>query len=335
MHMEELDIGLQVVRPTGHRLAAVARAAEYAGLASIWLAGAGDNYLKAQTVAECTASVRVGTCIVPLLLASPAFHATMAGSLQRAAAGRFVLGAGSQTRGQLRRALGHEVADPVGAAAAAIDAIRAIVGSQDGGAPIFYSGVGPYSLRTAGRVADGFLGHPVFSRRYLEEVVWPAVDAGLARSGRARADFSMVALAMTLVAQTEAELPQLRQTAKRNLAYYFTTRSYGPYLDFHGWGEQRSAIWELAAAAGHDLRRFDFDALAACVTDDMVASMCLVGTAPEVRAAAERFRGVAGTVALYPMVDPGLAPAEALAAEEQAHRRALDAFGRPAGGGPG
>jgi alkanesulfonate monooxygenase SsuD/methylene tetrahydromethanopterin reductase-like flavin-dependent oxidoreductase (luciferase family) len=328
-----MDVGLQIVRLSGDRLTVLARQAEDAGLDGVWLAGSGDNYLKAQTAVSASDSITVGTCIAPLLLASPAFHAVMAHSLERSSGGRFVLGTGSQTRGQLRRALGYDVSDPVGQAAAAITAIRvALTGGPDEPdgrppVPIYYSGVGPYSLRTAGRVADGFLGHPVFTRRYIEEVAWPQLDAGLARSGRVRSQCCMVALAMTLVAEHAEEVPTLLRTARRNLAYYFTTRSYGPFLDRHGWGAQRRAIWELAADAGHDLRRFDFDALERCVTDDMIEQICLVGTAAEVRAAAEaRYRGVADRVALYPIVDPVLTLGAAQDAEERAHRRAVAAF---------
>ena len=48
--------------------------------------------------------------------------------------------------------------------------------------PIYTAGVNPRMLETAGRVADGVLGHTLFTRRYVEEVVRPAVARGAWRS---------------------------------------------------------------------------------------------------------------------------------------------------------
>ena len=50
--------------------------------------------------------------------------------------------------------------------------------------PIFTAGVNPRMIETAGRVADGLLGHTLFSPRYVEDVVRPAVERGAARPGR-------------------------------------------------------------------------------------------------------------------------------------------------------
>ena len=41
--------------------------------------------------------------------------------------------------------------------------------------PIFTAGVNPRMVEVAGRVADGFLGHPLFTADYLDAVVRPAL----------------------------------------------------------------------------------------------------------------------------------------------------------------
>ena len=51
--------------------------------------------------------------------------------------------------------------------------------------PIYMAGVNPPMIAAAGAVADGLVGHPLFTRRYVEEVVRPAL-AARRRAGRAR-----------------------------------------------------------------------------------------------------------------------------------------------------
>jgi alkanesulfonate monooxygenase SsuD/methylene tetrahydromethanopterin reductase-like flavin-dependent oxidoreductase (luciferase family) len=57
--------------------------------------------------------------------------------------------------------------------------------------PIYIAGVNKLMARVAGEVADGYIGHPLFSRRYMREIAHPAVEDGLRRSGRSRQAFDM------------------------------------------------------------------------------------------------------------------------------------------------
>ena len=41
--------------------------------------------------------------------------------------------------------------------------------------PIYTAGVNPRMIESAGRVADGLLGHTMFGPRYIEQVVRPAL----------------------------------------------------------------------------------------------------------------------------------------------------------------
>ena len=50
--------------------------------------------------------------------------------------------------------------------------------------PIFTAGVNPRMIEAAGRVADGLYGHPMFSEKYVDEVVRPALAKGAAKTGR-------------------------------------------------------------------------------------------------------------------------------------------------------
>jgi alkanesulfonate monooxygenase SsuD/methylene tetrahydromethanopterin reductase-like flavin-dependent oxidoreductase (luciferase family) len=343
-----VKIGVQVIRSRDRRAIDLAKRADAAGFNGLWLAGGGDNYVKAALLLAATENITVGTSITPALLASPAFHASISGYLQEISDGRFVLGFGSQTKGQLRAELGTEFPKIAKQAKEVIEITRGILSGQpvdydgefyhrhglgrraltDGPAPpIYYSGVGPLNLRIAGEFTDGFLAHPIFTRKYYEDVVWPRIDEGLARAGKSRASFEMVAMPMTLVVESEDERPALLKRAKRNLAFYFTTRAYGTFMDLNGWSAQREALWEVAARAGRDARKFDYQALEDCITEDMVAEVCLLGTAEEIRRAArQRYDGIADYLDFYPMHDSSDTPAAAAEREYETIGRFITAF---------
>ena len=344
-----MKIGIQVIQSRDGRAVELAQQAEAAGFDGLWLAGGGDNYLKACTLLNATSRITVGTSIVPALLASPSFHASQSKYLQEISGGRFVLGFGSQTKGQVRMELGINPPKIAKMAREVIEVTRGILsgqpfeydgefqkrkgpgrparGGQVAPAPIYYSGVGPMNLRVAGQYTDGFLAHPIFTRKYYEEIVWPEIDTGLARAGKTRDDFEMIAMPMTLVIEHESERPGVMRAAKRNLANYFTTHAYGTLMDLNGWAKQRQAIWSIAESVGGNPAKFDFAALESAVTDDMVDAVCLVGTAEEIKQrAVERYRGISDYLDFYPMHDGSHAAAESQAFEYETVLRFIKAF---------
>ena len=345
-----MKIGLQIIQTRDKRAVELAQKAEAAGFDGLWLAGGGDNYLKAGTLLNATSQIIVGTSIVPALLASPSFHASQSKYLQEVSGGRFILGFGSQTKGQVRRDLGinppkivkmgREIVevtrgilsgDPSFEYAGEFQSRRALGAGQRGletaPPPIYYSGVGPQNLRVAGQFTDGLLAHPIFSRKYYEEIVWPEIETGLARAGKTRADFEMVAMPMTLVITNESERAVAMSTAKRNLANYFTTHAYGTLMDMNGWQKQREAIWKIAEAVGGIPSKFDFVALEAAVTEEMVHAVCLVGTAEEItQRATERYKGISDYWDFYAMHNQGHTTEQRQDFEYDNMLRFIDAF---------
>jgi hypothetical protein len=65
-------------------------------------------------------------------------------------------------------------------------------------------------IESAGRVADGLLGHTLFSARYIDEVVRPAIERGARHAGR---DAGEVALATFALASAAADGEQARRDA--------------------------------------------------------------------------------------------------------------------------
>ena len=52
--------------------------------------------------------------------------------------------------------------------------------------------INEYNAESVGVVADGILVHPLHTTHYLDEVLFPAIDKGLAKSGRSREDLTIV-----------------------------------------------------------------------------------------------------------------------------------------------
>ena len=89
--------------------------------------------------------------------------------------------------------------------------------------PIWTAGVNPAMIRAAARVADGLVGHPMFTEQYVAEVVRPELDAATARAGRGRDDVALTGILMCAVNEDE-------DAARRQLAYaiaqYAASRVY-------------------------------------------------------------------------------------------------------------
>jgi probable F420-dependent oxidoreductase len=95
--------------------------------------------------------------------------------------------------------------------------------------PIYLAGVGPRMIEVAGEVADGLLVHPFNTARFEASEVLPALERGLAKSGRTAADCDVSAQFIVATGldreERERNLPP-RQSPLRLDA------GYKPVLDF-------------------------------------------------------------------------------------------------------
>ncbi len=139
-------------------------------------------------------------------------------------------------------------------------------------------------------MADGFLGHTLFSPRYISEVARPALERGAAHAEREPAD---IALATYTLASAHADEEQARREAAGMIAFYGSVKSYGHLFDVCGFKREAEAIQQAFA-------RGDADAMVAAVTEPMVDEFAVAGTPQQVAAALRRFDGVADHVILSP-----------------------------------
>ncbi len=280
---------------------AVSEQVERAGLDSVWTT---ELYERSATVslavmAQATTSVTVGSAIAYAVGRSPLVLSAEARDLDELSGGRLVLGLGTGTRTMQRDWHGSDPESPAVRVEELVPLLRRFWTMDDSGVdhdgrfysvhlrptvevrpplradiPVYLAGVNPRMIESAGRVADGLVGHPLFTRRYVEEVVRPALAKGTAHTGRQETD---VALAGYLLCAVHDDAAVARAEAKAQIAFYAIVRTYRAILELHGHGDSAG---EIRAA----WQRRDREAMISAVPDDLVDLVALTGTPDQVRA---------------------------------------------------
>jgi alkanesulfonate monooxygenase SsuD/methylene tetrahydromethanopterin reductase-like flavin-dependent oxidoreductase (luciferase family) len=145
--------------------------------------------------------------------------------------------------------------------------------------PIYMAGVNERMIEAAGAVADGLVGHPLFTPEYTRDVVRPALARGAERAGREQAP--PIAGYVTCVVNEDGAAA--RAAARGVVAFNSTVSTYRPVLSHHGFDTQADrvrAAWEQG----------DWAAMSAAVSDEMLEAIALAGTPEEVRSQYEQRR---------------------------------------------
>jgi probable F420-dependent oxidoreductase len=138
---------------------------------------------------------------------------------------------------------------------------------------MFLAAVGEKMTEVAGEVADGIIVHGFTTERYLREVTLPALERGLERGGRTRADIQISAPLFVVTGLDEAALVKARQAAKQQIAFYASTPAYRPVLELHGWGDLQTELNALS-------KRGEWVEMGERVSDEVLDTFAIVG-APE------------------------------------------------------
>ena len=297
----------------------LAREMEAAGFEAVWLTDFynRDAFVRMAACGIVTSRIKIASGIAYTFARSPVLTAAAAADLDEITGGRVVLGLGTGTKRMQESWYGLQFESPAPKAAEAVRLLRALWSAPGGRPfkfegrfyniaidffgragrvrdeiPVYMAGVNKTMVRTAASVADGLVGHPLYSRRYIAEVVRPAVERGLAsRNGDdASRAFDLAGYVITSIAD---DPEQARLEARRQIGFYATTLTYAAILDLHGWQAEKEAI----RAAW---RKFDMKALADAVSDEMLDQIAIAGTADECRQQFSRYEGLLDHILLYP-----------------------------------
>ncbi|MFJ4199504.1 TIGR03617 family F420-dependent LLM class oxidoreductase [Streptomyces sviceus] len=278
-----------------------ARHHEKAGYDGLWASESKhDPFLPLVLAAEHTDRLEVGTAIAVAFARSPMQLAYTAHDLQTYAGGRFSLGLGSQIKPHIERRFDMPWSRPAARMREYVSALHAIWAAWNegeklnfrgdfyshtlmspffspppapGGAPkVFVAAVGQAMTRVAGEVADGLLAHGFTTERYLREVTLPTVEAGLAASGRTRADFAVSHLLLTATGRTEEEMTRAIDGTRAQIAFYGSTPAYRGVLELHGWGELGDELHALSTSRRED----KWEAMSGLVDDEVLHTFAVV-----------------------------------------------------------
>ncbi|HEY4094142.1 MAG TPA: LLM class flavin-dependent oxidoreductase [Baekduia sp.] len=268
----------------------LARRAEDAGLDSVWV---GELYNRSAPVpmamlAAATERVTVGTNIAYGVGRSPLMWAAEARDLDELSGGRVILGLGNGTTTMMERWHGVDGSAPAVRMEELVAVLRKLWKLHEGPVshhgrfydldirptadtpppfrerlPIYVAGVNPRMVEAAGRVGDGLVGHPMFTKLYIDEVARPALAKGAAHAGR---EGSEIALCGVLMCAVDDDLDAARRRLAFAAAQYAASRVYDRLFALHGWSAEQEAI-RAAVRAG------DEDAIIAAVTDDILAAV--------------------------------------------------------------
>jgi probable F420-dependent oxidoreductase len=170
--------------------------------------------------------------------------------------------------------------------------------------PVYIAGVNPRMIEVAGRVCDGLIGHGLLSPDYLADVARPAIERGAARTGRDPADIELTTMVICCVDDDEQAA---RRGAALSLAFYASVKTYTPVLETMGFGHEGVAM-RTAFARG------DLAGVVAAVSDRMIDTLTVAGTAEQARSQLRRYDGIADHVILQ--APAGSEPAQITALTE-------------------
>ncbi len=281
------------------RAAEAAGALERDGYDGGWTAETShDPFLPLLLAAEHTSRLELGTNIAVAFARNPMIVANIGWDLQTYSKGRFILGLGTQIQPHIEKRFSMPWSHPAPRMREFVAALQAIWSAwQDGTklrfegdfythkimtpmfAPeplahpvpkVFIAAVGPAMTEMCGEVADGHLGHPFVSRRYLDEVTMPALERGMRRAGRDRSAFELSAEVMVATGENDAELKTATDAARKQIAFYGSTPAYRKVLELHGWGDLQTELHRLSLEG-------EWDAMGSLIDDDMLNAFAVVG----------------------------------------------------------
>jgi probable F420-dependent oxidoreductase len=266
-----------------------------------------DPFFPLLLAAPVTKKIELVTSIAVAFSRTPMLLANIGHDLNSLSHGRFVMGLGSQIQPHITKRFSMPWSDPAKRMREFISAMRAIWANWYAGEPLSFRGdyythtlmtpmfspqdntygapkvilaaVGPLMTEVAGEVADGVILHAFTTEKYMREVTLPAIERGLAKSGRSRDSFTISYPGFAVTGRTEEEFNATKQAVCKQIAFYGSTPAYKPVLAVHGWGDLQLELNRLS-------KEGKWDAMGDLITDDILHQFAQVG---ETDAAVDQF----------------------------------------------
>lgn len=287
---ESLGVVLSTVtEATIAELVALGQLAETHGFDAVLVnEGRGDALAASQAIAAATQRIRVGTNIANLYFRHPFLCAATARAIAEISQGRLLLGLGISHRGLLA-SLGIDMGDARATLREYVETVRrALAGNVTEGflnpprspfpVPVYVAGNTVETAAVAGAVGDGLM--PFLTPLGHIPALLAAAHEARAATGQSTATFGCCLSIPTFVSDDEAAA---RSAARYNLAFFAQLPNYRRQWRRAGYGTAMTAVKE-AWKSGQ--RR----TAAAQIPDELVAEVCVFGTAARCQAQLTAFR---------------------------------------------
>ena len=290
-----LALPLNLLLPVAGQ-ADVARRAEQLGYSTVWAAEAGTNdaFGLLAACASVTSTVELATGVLPIFTRTPALMAQSAATLQDWSGGRFLLGLGVSSPTIVSRWNGVPFDRPLARMREyvgivrelltwekvshssdlyTVDGYRLLLRVPSPPSPILVGALNPAMLRLAGEVSDGAL------LNWIGAAAVPAALAHVAEGAGGQPRRNAVFVRVCVTSDVEAA----RAWARREVMGYVIVPAYRKAFGTQGWAD-------VCAAAMDKWDAGDRKGAAASLPDEFVDSLCLAGSAAQVRARFDEFR---------------------------------------------
>jgi probable F420-dependent oxidoreductase len=292
------------------------RRLEAAGLRGIYAPQIyGPPWIPLASAAGATDRMLLGSGIALAFARSPFETAMAAMDLDRISGGRFILGLGPSVRSWSEGFFGMPYGRPLEHLREVIGHIREIVAYSHTGQldrlegkyhthdftgfqplaqpvrteiPIYLAATRLALVRLAGELAQGLMGHPIWSINWATKTAAPALDQALQAAGRSRDD---IEFNLWFWAAISDDLDEAVNDARSTVAFYAGIDQYEEYFAAHGYRAEARLCQEA-------LESGNLAAGASSVPDEMARTFVLCGRPDGVRRALEPAWEVADTLCL-------------------------------------
>ena len=283
-------------------LTAQARQLESLGLEGLFAPQVyGPPFIPLATAAGATTDIRLATGIALAFVRSPFETAVAAMDLDRISGGRFTLGLGTSVRSWSEGFFGMEYGKPLEHMREVVEIVRMVIAKSHTGEltrydgkyhqldfsefnplgapvrtdlPIWIAALRTPLIRLAAEIADGVIGHPIWSIDWATTKVQADLKAGLAKGGKQRSD---IEFNMWLFVAPNDDRTQAIEDARATVAFYGGIKQYEEYFAAHGFRKEVQALQE-------GVSRGDYLSVKQLVSDEMAQTFVVCGTPDEVRA---------------------------------------------------
>ena len=272
-----------------------------------------DPFFPLVLAAEHSEKIELATSIAVGFARSPMILANIGNDLQAYSRGRMTIGLGSQIQPHIEKRFSMPWGAPAAKMREHVLAMRAIWDNWYNDKPLQFMGkfyrhtlmtpaftprnnphgapkvilaaVGPHMTEVAGEVADGLIIHPFSNVAFINAVALPALERGLAKSGRTRAQFEVSYSNFVVSGRNEKEFADAQKAAKERIAFYGSTPAYQGVLAAIGVGELQPELNKMS-------KQGRWQEMGTLISDDVLKAFAVVGEPKDiVPETLRRYRG--------------------------------------------